>query len=275
MTQHQIVGYDFTLPKNDTWPDRHVVVKHLKEWCKNYVFQEEKGDTGYEHWQGRVRLIKARRFNEIKGKFCPGGNISPTTGDEFKTKSFSYVMKADSRVSGPWDERCFEEPPPLTRQLTAFNGLDFYPWQQAVYDMVLQTDDRSIKLIYDPIGNVGKSIFCEYLEYHQLAYEIPPFRQMEDLMQCCMSIKTQKAYIVDMPRGMKKDKLGEFYSGLECIKNGVCYDKRYSFKKRRFDRPQVIVFTNTLPVWYLMSADRWEVWEMTSDKSLKKYNISL
>ena len=33
----------------------------------------------------------------------------------------------------------------------------------------------------------------------------------------------QKAYIIDMPPGMKKDKLADFYAGLESIKNGVTF----------------------------------------------------
>lgn len=111
--QSQIVGFDFTLPKNDNWPDINVVVTHLREWCKHYVFQEERGDSGYEHWQGRVRLIKARRWNEIKGKFCPGGNVTPTVDKQFQEKTFTYVMKADTRVAGPWDDRDYEEPQSL------------------------------------------------------------------------------------------------------------------------------------------------------------------
>ena len=73
-----------------------------------------------------------------------------------------------------------------------------------------------------------------------------------------------------MPRGMKKDKLGDFYAGIEVIKNGVAYDKRYTAKKTRFDRPRIFVFTNTLPVFELLSKDRWQVWEV-KDKTLHKY----
>lgn len=61
--------YDFTLPKNDEWPDHMAVIdKQLKDWCKHYVFQLEQSDTGYIHWQGHVSLIKKRRENELKGK---------------------------------------------------------------------------------------------------------------------------------------------------------------------------------------------------------------
>lgn len=268
-----LTRFDITLPKGEIWPNYNAVHKYLKEWCSSYIFQEEKSDSGYEHFQGRVSLIKQRRSNELKGKFCVGGNFEPTTNKEYRNASFAYVMKADSRVAGPWDDRSFREPPPLTRQLISFLKLEKYPWQQQVEEMAKLLDDRKIRLIYDIIGDAGKSIFAEYLEYYGIAYEVPPFRSMEDILACAMEVGAQPCYLIDMPRGMKKDKLGEFYSGLETLKNGVAYDKRYKFRKVRFDRPQIIVFTNSLPVWNLMSPGRWDVWEMQNDKSLKKYHV--
>lgn len=155
---------------------------------------------------------------------------------------------------------------PLTRQLKTFMKVieetGMYEWQKKLYQLVQQEDDRTIKVIYDATGNAGKSIFCEYLMYNKLAFEIPPLRSMEDIMQMSMCIKPQKCYLIDMPRGMKKDKLGEFYSGLECLKNGYMYDKRYSFKMRRIDRPQICCFTNMLPKMELLSADRWELYRL-------------
>ena len=46
-------------------------------------------------------------------------------------------------------------------------------------------------------------------------------------------------YAVDLPRGMNKKGLADFYSGIEVIKKGVAYDKRYSAKKKRFNRPVI------------------------------------
>lgn len=261
---HQIATYDFNVDFNK-YPDRLEFEKHLRQWCKKYTFQKEKGDTGYVHWQGRVSLIKKRRPTELaKSDFMKGGFVTAT----HDAQTNFYVTKADTRIEGPWSDKDYEEPPILTRQLRYFNTQRMYEWQKQVLSMCLEEDDRSIKLIYDQLGNNGKSIMCEYLEYHKYAYEIPPFRLMEDIMACAMAIKTQKCYLIDMPRALKKDKLGEFYSGLESLKNGVCYDKRYNFKKRRMDRPQVIVFTNTLPKWELMSRDRWEVYEMGENNTL-------
>lgn len=264
-----VATYDFTLPRNDQFPDHMTVIhKICKDWCKSWCFQLERGDTGYEHWQGRVSLIKKRRPKELAGRWCVGGHFSPTSnaaaGDMF------YVMKEDTRLSGPWSDKDFEDPPVLTRQLMMFLDQPMRPWQQEVVELVQQKDDRSIKMIIDTVGNTGKSILCEYLEYHRFAYEIPPMREMQDIMQCVMSVPNQKAFVIDMPRALKKDKLASFFSGLEALKNGVAYDTRYKFQKKRFDRPQIIVFTNTEPDLSLLSIDRWEIYDMYSNYTIIK-----
>lgn len=268
---NQVTGYDLTIPAAEF--DLGAAIRFFKDWGKKWVFQLERGDaTGYLHWQCRLSLHTKRRIGELlqltKDILPAGHHWSITSSTCHAGCNFNYVMKADTRVDGPYKDSDYEEPPPLTRQLKSFLTEDFYPWQQTVFDSIAEADDRSIKLIIDTHGNAGKSIFCEFLEYKGLAFEIPPMRTMEDIMQCVMSIKDKKCYIVDMPRAMKKDKLADFYSGLEALKNGVAYDKRYSFKKKRMDRPQVVVFSNTEPDYDFMSMDRWQVWFMTQDKRL-------
>lgn len=265
---------DFTIPRNESYSDSSDVIKVCKEWFKKWVFQLERGDqSGYVHWQGRGSLIKKARVTSLYTKlFGPGAHISATSSNCLDGGTqFSYVTKGDTRIDGPWKDSD-PEPPKRTRQLTGFLENELRPWQQQVLMWCHLTDDRSIRLIYDPVGNSGKSIFSEFLEYKRLAFEMPPFRQMEDILACAID-NIMPAYIIDMPRGMKKDKLGEFYSGLEALKNGVAYDKRYKFRKVRFDRPQVIVFTNVLPAFELMSKDRWCVYEMCDDYSLNKRSI--
>lgn len=274
----QVIGYDLTL--DATSCDVHEFQRFLNEWAKKWTFQKEAGGTtGYEHYQARLHLHVKQRENEIIAKTAhlwPGKSRrwSITSKTCHQGQDFNYVMKADTRIEGPWTDKDFEEPPKLTRQLRDFAGKELYAWQAQVKAWCYEEDDRSIKLVYDSNGNAGKSIFAEYLEYHGLAYEIPPFRQMEEIMQVVMSIKDKKAYLIDMPRGMKKDKLGEFYSGLEALKNGIAYEKRYHFKKKRMDRPQVIVFTNMLPAFEFLSLDRWQVFEMMPDHTLKKRVIN-
>ena len=77
--------------------------------------------------------------------------------------------------------------------------------------VILKIAHPKIHIIYDQHGNLGKSIFCEYAQYKGIAFEIPPFRLMEDIMGFVMNFKVYRAYMVDKPRGMTKDKLGVFY----------------------------------------------------------------
>ncbi|WP_445775521.1 hypothetical protein, partial [Shewanella sp.] len=160
-------------------------------------------------------------------------------------------------------------------QLENFKKCVLYDYQEKLIAMATEYNDRVIDLVYDPHGDIGKSIFSEYLESLGVAEEIPPFRLMDDIFQWVASRPIKKCYIVDMPRGMKKDKLGDFYSGIEVIKNGVAFDKRYKAHKIRFDRPRIFLFSNALPRFSLMSKDRWRIWEVDENKYLKKYNIPL
>lgn len=276
MTESQVTGYDVTVStENITQPE---LCQKLNEWCKKWVFQRERSESSsYEHFKCRVHLIKKKRVSEVKKLRASGtfidGHWSITLSTVHNGAKFNYAMKAKNRLEGPWTDEDSVVPPPLTRQLTNFMKLKMYPWQMQLKEMISQYDERSIKLIYDVYGNAGKSVFCEYLEYHNLARELPPLQSLQNIMTVCMRVPKCDCYVVNMPRGMKKDKLAELYSGLECLKNGKMYDVRYSYKRRRIDRPQIVVFTNTLPDWSLIGIDRWEVWEMQPDKSLKAYPI--
>ena len=238
----QVCGYDITINNpTKSWMETGAL---LNDWAKKWVFQLEVGESGTKHFQIRVHLNQkitmAGLVTDLKMGQGPmadiGGHWSITSGGVHLNNKFNYVMKKDGRLEGPWKESEHRDPPLLTRQLRDFMTHEKYPWQVTLEGWCTQTDDRFIKLIHDVQGNLGKSIMEEYLEYHDMAFGMPPMRAMEDIMQFAYSFPAQKVYIVDMPRGMKKDKLGDFYAGLECLKNGVMYDKRYAGKKRRIDR---------------------------------------
>ena len=258
---------------NDAAKTKDEVLTMLRGYCKQFVFQLEKGDTtGFLHFQCRVSLIKKKRFNAIKKLVSEGkifGHWTPTTNGVHNGNNFNYVMKEDTKIDGPWTDK--DEEQIKTKQIEQFLKYDLRPYQQYIFDEAQKFNMRSIHLIYDKVGNIGKSIFGEFMEYYGLAEEIPPFRMMDDIFAWVATRPIKKAYFVDMPRGMKKDKLGDFYSGIEIIKNGVAYDKRYSAKKIRFDRPQIFIFTNTLPVLELMSRDRWVILNIHQDYSFTRY----
>lgn len=272
--------WDFRF-NSDSFDSHLDLIDNLKGIAKKWAFQEELADSGYKHYQGRLSLIKKRRKAEkhlvLKLFKIPPNYIDVTVSGEAMVKGDAfydfYGTKEDSRIAGPWTDR--DVVVVNTIQLENFKKCVLYDYQEKLIAMATEYNDRVIDLVYDPHGDIGKSIFSEYLESLGVAEEIPPFRLMDDIFQWVASRPIKKCYIVDMPCGMKKDKLGDFYSGIEVIKNGVAFDKRYKAHKIRFDRPRIFLFSNALPRFSLMSKDRWRIWEVDENKYLKKYNIPL
>ncbi|AXF52003.1 MAG: putative viral replication protein [Cressdnaviricota sp.] len=267
--------WDYTL-KFDKNHQLKVFKDNLRSNCKTWCFQLEEGSTGYKHWQGRFSLRKKKSLSSLISFFKSypqwvGVHFSPTANAN--SRNFNYVLKDDTRIAGPYCDTDAEEVEP-TKQMKMFQDWDLYPYQQELLNKSKEFCLRSIDFIYDQDGNTGKSLFSEYMELKGLAEEVPPFRLMDDIFQWVASRPVKPCYIFDMPRGMKKDKLADFYSGIEIIKNGVAYDKRYAAKKKRFDRPRVFIFSNTLPQFNLMSKDRWKVWTI-SEKKLVSYEEAL
>jgi len=259
ITENGNACWDFTLSAK--FCDSDVAIKDsFVGRSKKWGFQLEKSDDGYDHYQGRMSLIKKKRTGALVRKLfidtvMENAHFSVTSSENMN--NFDYTAKVDSRVDGPWSY--LDKVVVNTIQLEMFKKWPLRLYQQWIYEQCLIFCMRSIDLIYDPIGNIGKSLFTEWMEAQGLVEEIPPYRLMDDVFQRVYGRPKCKAYFMDMPRGMKKDKLADLYAGLEVVKNGVCYDKRNYPKKCRFDRPRIFVFTNVLPQFDLMSKDRWRI----------------
>ena len=74
-----------------------------------------------------------------------------------------------------------------------------------------------------------------------------------------------------MCQGGLKKIMGDFYSGIEELKNGCAFDKRYKGQMLTFDRPRIFIFTNTLPDYNLLSNDRWNAWVINSNMETIDY----
>eukprot|EP00966_Prymnesium_polylepis_P058354 1351296-Prymnesium_polylepis.1 len=63
--------WDWKFPQDGMEPDAFIQL--LKPVFKKWVFQVEKGDTGYMHFQGRGSLYKRKRWGELKTLLKSGG----------------------------------------------------------------------------------------------------------------------------------------------------------------------------------------------------------
>lgn len=267
MTRNEIYKWDFTLGLkccgNMTYLE---VSRKLKEFCKSGTFQLEEGKlTNFKHYQGRVSLKKKSRSPPIDT--LPGIHWGPTSTPNIG--NVDYQTKDYSKIDGPWD--ITEIDPYVPRQIREIEKL--YDWQQSVINKLGVWDTRTINIIVDKKGCIGKSVLVGWMRAHRLGRALPPVNDYKDLMRVVCDLPTARNYIVDMPRALKKDKLSGFFGAIESIKNGYAYDDRYNFTEKIFDSPNIWVFTNSYPDVTLLSPDRWRCWSVTDDKKLKSESI--
>jgi len=273
-----ICCYDFTLSAGEAGDARNAIqyelTTFLKDHCKAYAYQLEKGETGYVHFQGRVSLGTKRRLVELIAlvhETFPkllGCHWSPTfTDNKLPAKAF-YCMKPETRLEGPWTSEDLETLY-VPRQLREV--INFYPWQTKVIASAEEWDARSINVVLETIGCRGKSILATHMGVHRLACSLPPLNDYKDLMRMVMDMPTSRCYLVDMPRAINQNKLNLFYAALEEVKSGHAWDDRYTFKQKYFDAPNIWVFCNTMPDVSTLSKDRWKFWRINVENDLEAF----
>jgi hypothetical protein len=266
-SNHACCVYDFTVfGVEDINPQ--TLRDRLNRICKKYTFQLEKGEeSGTLHYQGRFSLkIKKRKSEAIKLLNREGWedfHISITSGEN-KNNDF-YVSKEDTRIEGPFTD---ENEVYVPRDIRKIKKL--HPWQETIRTMLNQYDERVVDVIYNESGNIGKSSLTRYMMIYDNAKLLPFCNDYKDIMRMAYDIGPKPIYLIDMPRAINKEKLFQFFSGIETLKSGYCYDDRYKFSDRLFDRPRICIFTNSEPDPSLLSRDMWQLWTV-QDNELVEY----
>lgn len=249
--------------------DHTVWVDWCKEWGKAWTFQKEKGETGYEHYQGLISLKVRRTVAAAKKIISETSTLpqyfEPVSNPNLKagTEAF-YVTKPETRILGPWSDR--DQPIYIPRHVREMTVL--YPWQKAIVDSAGVYEPRAIDVVIDTQGNRGKSCLGAYLAVHKIGRTIPFVNDYKDLMRMVMDMPKAGLYMIDMPRAGNKDKLNQIWSAVETIKSGYAFDDRYHFKDEHFDRPRIWVFTNAVPDTACLTKDMWRFWDISQSGNL-------
>jgi hypothetical protein len=161
------------------------------------------------------------------------------------------------------------------------NDKNWYPWQKELYQKLFnsdnsfrQPDGRKIISIIDKTGNNGKSSFYKFLFFHHAEFiGRIGYGSASQLRSSCVNIGKKNVYIIDLARSKSKnDKEEDLLSVLEDLKTGLITTSMYgSGGTLLMDPPNIVVSSNYALNYELLSADRWEVYEIRSHK-LKKIN---
>lgn len=274
MGDNAVATWDFTITAASFTAQQ--VQKGLNQLFKKYVFQKENSASGYIHFQGRGSLRKKARMATLKSDFAKAGlagaHLSPSSNNSQEgQKTFSYVMKVDTRIDGPWSDKDAQEAAYIPRQYRDLENC-LYPWQKTVWDSSESFDKRYINCVVDPEGNHGKSTIASLVELHGRGIDLPPINDAEKLIQSVCDIlvskecREPKILFVDMPRAMNKSRLAGMYTAIEQLKKGKVYDTRYKYQSWWFDSPQIWVFTNHVPDVQYLSKDRWKIFNILNNE---------
>ena len=241
---------------------RDAFVKLAKRW----VFQaEECPSTGTPHFQCYIKLItklRPKTLGKLLNDLGMNGASCRRSSGAGRIALMTYAMKEESRVAGPWADR------PLF--FLTYKGHDLQcmrnplPFQRQIMDMILAPpDDRSIVWIHDEIGNTGKSKLCKFLCFSKQAYIIP-FGTAQQIKTSVIMMGRHRCFLVDVPRTTGRDEsLSEAFSCIESLKNGMVQSSMYGKHQQLFmEPPHVICFSNEYPCKYLVSLDRWAIYDV-------------
>jgi hypothetical protein len=297
--KNALTGIDFRLsydrPSNKEPVDIDNLKEALSKMCSKWVFQEEISESGYHHFNGRIRLIKKGMKQSVISTFerlmdYPRSDVfqflRPTTGNVHKTSNFNYVMKEETRVEGTKPHTDADYIPKALRQdvfipryLKNITPETMYPFQNKILKLIEEAkdNDRIVILIYEPNGCYGKSTIAQYIDLHggilaPLCSD--PERLIAALCDILMAKKMREieGLVIDIPRSI--DFSREYCAAIEIMKKGKFYDLRNHYKEWRTETPPIVIFSNTLPQAGWLSKDMWKIYTIDKDKDLIPYDIN-
>lgn len=257
---------------------KDVLITKFNSIAKKWVFQKEQGEeTGYIHFQCRVSLhkktIKSTVLKLLEG--IEPGYCKPTIKANYVNDNVFYVIKEQTRLDGPWKST---DPKPKFIPIQFRHIKELYKYQDKIVKNNFSYNFRNCNNLYDPDGNIGKSVTAFMCYLHRNALYIPPMNDAQKLIEYVFSViehmeddKTPEMMLFDLPRSMSKDCLFGMYSAIEQFKTGFIYDTRYKGRGRWINSPNIWVFTNELPDTARLTTDRWNIWQVNKDKDLVKY----
>lgn len=164
------------------------------------------------------------------------------------------------------------------------NKKNWHSWQKSIYNKIfdengqyLKADTRRIISIVDSTGKTGKSSFFKFLyKTHHTTIGPIPIGTAAQLRSCAIALGKRNFYIIDLTRARsKEDSQDDLLSAVESIKNGVIQSSLYGKGEILLMEPPHIVITSNFVLKYdLLSKDRWDVFEINKKLELKKLEPS-
>lgn len=239
-----------------TIPRENVSKKRLFKFFEYYdihkwVVGRETGKNGYKHWQVRFQTEafddpkgETENFEKLKDWFRSGNFRQASDTWTYETKGGEYFTSEDNH------------------EIILQRFASLWPNQQHVLERVYRTNDREIVVWYTEEGNCGKTWLRKALWERRIAHYVNPVKvSAEKIIQDCASEVITNGrrdiIVIDLPRTYRWTE--DMYIAIECIKDGLVKDTRYSSRSVNMSGTKVLVLCNSPPKVGKLSADRWVI----------------
>jgi len=146
----------------------------------------------------------------------------------------------------------------MMAKLTAqYQSVTLRPWQLALDQKLNEPPDRRLFWMYETTGNVGKTWMSSYLRITRNAVVLQIAKKAD--LAHIISKSSSGVYIFDLARSSEEGSVSVVYELIEQLKNGYIISGKYDSRAFSFAQPHVIVFANYAPDRSKLSADRWDV----------------
>jgi len=228
------------LPELD---DAHFEVTLSAEATARYCRKEE---TAFDHYEwirpgfitrGGPKQPKGPSVAERLAERCME---MIEAGDRWNTIALDLV-----KINPAGFGRCAKQLSEIFKAATAIpKALTNYtlrPWQTELDERITATkpDGRTITWVYDPVGNNGKSWFCNYLIRNRDAVMVDGRTQ-----DMAYAYNGQPIVCIDIARG-QADNMDHLHVFAEKVASGNIFSSKYESVNKVYDNPpHVIVFAN-------------------------------
>lgn len=223
--------------------------------CTSAVWQLERGEGGFVHYQLTFTLKTKQRLSWLKNHFSRTAHCEVVNNHD---AAFDYSSKTDSRIAGP-----FYYPEPVRAVRDPLEGKTLRVWQKQVLDICGgEANGRTINWYWDGLGNKGKTWLAKHLALMHGACVLGNGKK-NDIAHAVNS--AAKIVVFVLPRDVE----GRIaYGAIEQICDGMIFSGKYQSGIKIFDPPHVFVFANFMPERHQMSLDRWNIVEITDELNL-------
>lgn len=259
-----------------------------------WVYQGEIGEEGTPHYQGYCEFAVNVRLPLLQ-EFIPGAHWEKRRGTA--AEAYAYCTKEDTRAEDPvqWGvmsrpsqgrrtdleavqaavaagatmDAVFEQFP---SEFAAYPRFVEYaigkrtrdnvvkvempsprPWQAALLtELAGPVDERKVFWVVDTTGGKGKTYLAKHLVDCHGAFYCNGGKHADIVY----AYQAERIVIFDYVRDAEQYVQ---YGVIEQLKNGCCFNSKYTSGMKRFEQPHVVVFSNFHPDQSKLSADRWDI----------------